>query len=307
MAAVTHSQSGPASISSVPIDDVRILVVDDEPDLREVVTTRLRSAGWSVDEAASGPEALAAIDGCPYDVVVLDVMMPGMTGLEVLSQIAHDENAPSIIVLSAKSDIDTRVQSLELGAIDYLAKPFASAELVARIATALRARARLKRAISVSLEDPLTGLGNRRAFDMLLQQEVARARRYARPVSVIMADADGLKRVNDSRGHGIGDKLLCAVAEAIRRTLRISDHAARIGGDEFAMILPETNRDAAEIVVRRLEHALKHAPYHDIDLPRASMGIASFPEDANDVDALLRVADERLYAVKGTRGSQRPR
>ncbi|MBN4050343.1 diguanylate cyclase [Desulfobulbus sp. AH-315-M07] len=286
----------------------RVLVVDDESDVRQVVCLRLKQEGFRVAECDGGASALALIAEQCFDVVVLDVLMPHVNGIEVLERLAAaDGVGPSVIVLSARVDLETRVTSLEVGAVDYIAKPFEASELIARIRVAIRQREALQDAISVSLEDSLTKLGNRRAFEQCIKAEMARALRHERPLSLVMIDADNLKTINDTYGHATGDKLLVAIADAIRTTLRISDHAARIGGDEFALVLPETTIEAARIVVRRLETCLQETQLVDGVFPRASMGVAAVPTDANNVDDLKRVADIALYEVKRSRpASRRP-
>lgn len=285
-----------------------ILVVDDESDVREVVCLRLRQEGYLVHEADGGATALTQLRDNQYDVVVLDVMMPHVSGIEVLERMSTVAGVtPSVIVLSARDDLDTRINSLNLGAVDYVAKPFEAAELVARIRVALRQRRAVQEAISVSLEDSLTGLGNRRAYEQVITAEVSRALRHKRPLALVMVDADDLKGVNDTHGHAAGDKIIIAIAESIRTTLRISDHAARIGGDEFALVLPETNREAAHIVVTRLVESLAaHEPIAGA-VPRASMGVAAVPSDAETAEDLKRIADAALYEMKrGRPGSRRP-
>ncbi len=293
-------------MSSAATQPGRILLVDDEPDLREVVSKRLRVAKHDVTEVASGAEALAKIRDERFEVVLLDVMMPEMNGLEVLARLQEMTDKPAVIILSARDEITMRVQSLDMGANDYLIKPFEAAELVARVNVAIRQTRALRDAISVAHEDSLTGLGNRRAFDQRLEQEVARALRHSRPVSLMLLDADGLKRVNDAHGHAVGDEMLRTIAECLQQTVRISDHAARIGGDEFAVILPETSSESMAFVERRINASFGRARYHKDLVPAASMGVASLPTDAVDASNLKRIADERLYDAKIDRGSMRP-
>lgn len=286
----------------------RILIVDDEPDIRTTVATRLRGAGYDVVEAASGEEAIARVERDPPDLVILDVMMPGMSGFAVLEQLRMHPDMPSIIFLSALGNADTRLRGLYEGAQDFLTKPFDPEEMLARVATAMRLRKLLVRAQVESMLDPLTGLGNRRAFTIALDEEIARHRRYIHPLALILLDADDLKEVNDTLGHAIGDELLKFVARAMRSTARATDGTFRLGGDEFVILLPETGRDTAACVVVRLRQELeveRYGPEDHRSIPSVSFGVAVMPDDARDGDGLVKAADRELYRMKAARGRGR--
>ncbi len=147
--------------------------------------------------------------------------------------------------------------------------------------------------------DPLTGLFDRRSFDRLLEMAVARSNRYGWPFTLVMLDLDGLKAINDTGGHAAGDHALRDLGERFRRALRFGDNGARIGGDEFAMILPGTDPDSVPVLIDRIRSAAGFAT----PTPEFSYGIAVCPAEAADVDTLFRLADERLYEDKQQRKS----
>lgn len=153
-----------------------------------------------------------------------------------------------------------------------------------------------------ALTDPLTGLGNREAFNRSLARELQRTRRYGDPVALAMLDLDGFKVVNDSFGHGAGDRALVAVADALRATVRASDAAFRWGGDEFAIVMPRLAPDAGAAAAQRLVDAISAIEVNGLAL-RASVGLANYPVDGVDAESLLRRADDLMYEIKGSRES----
>jgi two-component system, cell cycle response regulator len=282
----------------------RILVVDDEADIRTMVALRLRAVGYAVLEAEDGAEAIAIVERNPIDLILLDVTMPKKDGYEVLEILRRLPEMPAVIFCSARADSDSRVRALYGGAQDFLTKPFDTEEMLARIATAIRMRRRLEEARSDALTDPLTSLGNRRDFNAALEEEIARSRRYSRPLALASLDADHLKSVNDAFGHASGDELLKAIARAIRKETRRSDRAFRVGGDEFAVLLAEANRALSEQYCARLRQALRQERFTAGSrtlIPSASMGLAVFPEDAADGSSLVDAADRALYQSKVAR------
>ena len=148
--------------------------------------------------------------------------------------------------------------------------------------------------------DPLTGLYDRRSFDRLLEMAIARSNRYGWSFSLVMIDLDDLKAINDAEGHPSGDEVLRQLGERFRRALRFGDNAARIGGDEFAMILPNTEPDLVPALLERV----RRAPGFSRDCPRFSFGVAQCPAEASEMEELVRIADERLYEAKGRKGEE---
>jgi diguanylate cyclase (GGDEF)-like protein len=147
--------------------------------------------------------------------------------------------------------------------------------------------------------DPLTGLPNRRAFDARLADEVARAHRTGRPLSLVLLDLDRFKRINDQHGHDTGDQVLASVGEAINHAVRASDFPGRAGGEEFLVVLPDTTTDGAVVLAEKLRASIRTIEVAGLERPvSASFGVATFPIDAADTDSLLRIADRALYLAK---------
>ena len=238
------------------------------------------------------------------DLVLLDLFLPGLDGFGALTGLRRDPKTAEVpvIFLSAQGDAETKSQGLSLGAADYLAKPFSAQELLARVDRTLRLTAQKEHFRALAQTDGLTGLPNFRSFHARLEEEVARADRYAHPLSCAMVDLDGLKEINDRLGHAAGNRAILGLADAVREELRDTDFAARYGGDEFVVLLPQTNAAAAGQFAERLRRRLLEVS-QAAGLPvRASIGVAALspdevgaPEAAED---LLRRADEALYKAK---------
>jgi diguanylate cyclase (GGDEF)-like protein len=295
-----------------------ILVVEDSRTQADALSAVLAREGHRVSVAGDGREAIRRVRTEPPDLVFLDLVLPDMDGLEVLRIIkARAEEAfTPVILLSARSDLDSRVTGLRIGADDFLAKPFADAEVLARAGAMLRikslqdqlrnAKAELER---LSVTDGLTGLFNRRYFNTRLHQEFQRAQRYSDPVSLMMLDIDHFKKVNDTYGHPFGDVVLKGTAELVRASVRDPDICARYGGEEFAIILPKTHLAGALVVAERVwrELGLKRYPLDAKDQTpgkkelkaTASIGLSFFPsKDITNPDLLVKYADEALYRAK---------
>jgi diguanylate cyclase (GGDEF)-like protein len=297
----------------------RILVVDDSRTQLDWLVQVLLRVGYDVITAATGREAIVKARTLAPDLVLLDMILPDMDGLEVLRLVKAlpDERFLPVIILSVKSDVDSKVEGLRIGADDFIAKPFAETEIVARCVAMLRIKALQDqlRATRRSLEeqsvtDALTGLKNRRFFDERLPEEFRRAQRYSDPVSLMMIDLDHFKEVNDRYGHQMGDVVLREAAAVIKASVRDPDICARYGGEEFAVILPKTHMGGALTVAERVWRGLKDK-VHRQEVPAvgqaavaevrvtASLGLAFFPaKDIVSAELLVKFADEALYQAK---------
>jgi diguanylate cyclase (GGDEF)-like protein len=282
----------------------RVLVVDDDPDALEALAMILGD-DYEVLLAADGREAVETTLMSRPDLVLMDLYMPRMDGLAALEAIRGDpltEDVP-IILISGRGDDLTRSRSLDLGAVDFLQKPFSSRELKARIDRTLRLTRRETLLQELARTDALTGLANLRAFRARLEDEVKRARRYRTPLACVMVDMDRLKPINDELGHGAGDLAIEAVADVIRNELRETDFAARYGGDEFVMLLPHTSAAEARVFAERVCARLLEASI-DVGDRRlqlsGSFGIAALGDDplGDPAEALVRHADAALYTAK---------
>ncbi|MCW2621608.1 MAG: response regulator receiver modulated diguanylate cyclase [Frankiales bacterium] len=281
-----------------------VLLVEDSSTVRHVVRRAL--GDFTVVEALDGPAGVAAaFAGCP-DVVLLDRYLPGQDGLEVLRELVADERTRDVPVIFLTGDDDpaTLVTALEAGAHDFVRKPFLAQELVARVRGAARLKRlgdELRRAAS---RDPLTGLLNRRAMLAELQRWSALHQRYGAPVSVLVGDLSGFKRVNDEHGHAAGDQALLVVADLLQQAARRQDAVGRWGGDEFVVLLPHTDEVGARLLADRLVELVAHAV---VDVPGGArvqvgitIGVAGGPTEPGGADMLHR-ADQDLYVQRGDR------
>ena len=271
----------------------------------------LGSSGYEVESAVDGQDALGKVRSHRPDVVVTDWQMPRMDGLTLCRILkGNDETRfTHVLMLSARGETEAKVTSLETGVDDYLVKPVDPVELKARVKVGLR----LQKALSdlsakneilekLALTDPLTGLANRRAFLEALGAELSRVNRHDRPASLLFLDLDEFKRVNDTHGHGVGDEVLAGFSQVLNRGCRRGDLAARIGGEEFAVLLPATSRLAAALVAERIRRATEsHSLGRSVKVPvTVSIGVASTEDSPEPFEPaeLMGRADAALYRAK---------
>ena len=280
-----------------------ILVVEDDEDARMVLTELLRPR-YDVDAVGDGETALKRAAELNPDLVLLDLFLPGMDGFGALTGLRRNSKTADtpVIFLSAQGDAETKSQGLSLGAADYLAKPFSEQELMARVDRTLKLTAQKEHFRALAQTDGLTGLPNFRSFHARLEEEVSRAHRYGHPLACAMVDLDGLKEINDKLGHAAGNRAIVALADAVREELRDTDFAARYGGDEFVVLLPQTNETQGAQFAERLRRRLVEVS-QDAGLPvRGSIGVAAVNagelDSADAAEDLLRRADEALYRAK---------
>ncbi len=296
--------SAPMTTGRRPLARPRVLVVDDDPDLRDMMRMVLEP-GYEVMSAPDGEAALTVAHAERPDLILMDQFMPRLDGLGALERLRADpvtEDIP-VILVSARADEAIRVRGLDLGAVDFLAKPFSEQELRARLDRTLR----LVRSQSVLRElaqtDPLTGLANLRAFRSRLEEEVKRARRYRTSLTCVMADMDHLKAINDQLGHAAGDLAIGAVARIVADELRETDFGARYGGDEFVLLLPHTTSEEGRVFAERLCDRMHGSPLEvagrRLQLG-ASFGVAELgdPSLENAGEELVQAADAALYDAK---------
>jgi diguanylate cyclase (GGDEF)-like protein len=296
----------------------RILVVDDNSDNLEILRARLESRGYAVETATNGEDALKLVHAAPPELVLCDVMMPGISGLEVSQRIKGDQSLPftPVILVTALGDTEHVVKGLNTGADDYIPKPYKFEELEARVRAMLRVKrlqdeldrknreleALNKRLRKLSITDGLTELFNHRHVHELLRDEFERSRRTEEPLAVAMIDLDRFKQVNDTYGHPTGDVVLYETAQILRDTAREIDMVGRYGGEEFIAILPNTDEAEAARFAERVRAAVEAHEYRDepnLIRMTCSSGVASFPSDgADSPEQLLKKADDALYEAK---------
>jgi two-component system cell cycle response regulator len=267
---------------------VSVLLVDDSASQRAVIAHRLAQSGFDVSIATDGLDCLRVLGERRPDIVLLDVVMPGIDGWETLDRIRQTNGVP-VIMLTARAEDDERVRGLRAGADDYIGKPFQQEELEARIEAVMR-RAELGR------RDALTGLPNRRTFDEHLDSMLARERATGQTFALVIFDIDHFKQINDTQGHPEGDRVLQAVAKIAQGQLRAGEQIFRIGGEEFGIVIPGDGATGV-VVAERVRTAVQNEP-RDPRLPTLSAGVATFPQDAQTREALFQAADLALYAAK---------
>jgi diguanylate cyclase (GGDEF)-like protein len=278
-----------------------VLVVDDDPDLLRLAEVQLR-ADFSLILAGSGAEAIKIAQTQSPDVIVLDMMMPEMDGVTVLQILNEDSTTADIpvICLSALSRVDDKLKGLYGGAIDYMTKPADQRELVARIWSAIRRRAKEEAALQRSTADPITQLPARGAFDLRLNEEIARSQRTSAPFSVLIVDVDKMSAINERIGREQADRLLGRLARVIKSNLRASDLLFRYGGDEFAALLPESDAGTAWVAAERIRSAVKKIEAENV-LATVSIGIAEYSR-SRSLNELMSKAQIALFKAKESGG-----
>jgi len=280
----------------------RILVVDDNPLNLRLLVDMLASEHYLVSTATDGFQALAKIEAEKPDVILLDVMMPGLDGFETCRRIKADPATADIpvIMVTALSDVDDLVRGFEAGADDFVTKPFNGLELMARLHLQLRRKLHHEQL----LVDPLTGAFNRGYFDAHVPRLAARCRAGRKPITVLIIDADNFKQINDERGHPAGDRVLKEIVNRVTSALRPSDLVARMGGDEFVVVMPETGLDAALQIAERLRSRIGEAPIEGVAVTVSIGAAVSTPDGEEELDATLQRADAALYEAKRGGGNR---
>ena len=293
----------------------RLLMIEDSPTHRAEIRAAVEPSELfdEILEAEDGLAGLKMLLSETVDVVLCDLHMPGLDGeklLRIKSQKGVSADIP-FLFLSATQNLQQQVRLLEGGACDTISKPFHPSELVAR----LRLHLKLKRLqdelrekntmlARLSTTDPVTGLRTRRYATEVLNIEWIRSRRYQTPLSVMMADLDHFKHVNDKYGHPAGDAVLRGVSEILRQTLRAVDVSGRYGGEEILVILPQTEMEGASQMADRWRQAIEAASFRAPDGRSVgvtvSIGVASFDQTHATAEELVAAADEALYRAKNS-------
>ncbi|MEW6219353.1 MAG: diguanylate cyclase [Thermodesulfobacteriota bacterium] len=289
----------------------RILIIDDSALVAHVAKGILDRCGHEVLLAADGPSGLELAAQERPDLILLDVVMPGMNGYQVCEQLKAQAATPEmpIIMLTSRADPADKVRGLEIGASDYVTKPFDEGELVARVNTHLKIRElyeslreKNRQLQELVNRDGLTGLYNHRFFQETAAKDFQKAVRYQESLSCTMLDIDYFKTFNDTHGHQVGDTVLRTLGGLIRSQMRETDLAARYGGEEFALLLYRTPAPEAFLVADRLRQAVADHAFRHEELTLAvtiSVGVATFPHPRIlDARTLIECADQALYQAK---------
>ncbi len=279
----------------------RVLVVDDDPDKLSLLEVALTMAGYEVQTALDGEEGLVTLASFEADLVVSDVMMPRMNGYELARKIRENPQTKFIpIILQTSAGLRAADQRLgsEVGALGYITDPTDLDLLLSLARTLLDFKAHLDTCEEEAFTDHLTGLANRRRFERKLEGEVSRTSRYGHAFCLLLLDIDNFKQVNDNHGHEAGDEALKSLAKVLQEGTRGIDLTARIGGEEFAILLTETSMRGAIDVAERLRMAIKGAQIPVVGQIAASFGVAECPSSAQTARELQATADGALYQAK---------
>jgi two-component system, cell cycle response regulator len=290
---------------------MRVLIADDSPMSRALLRSALTRWGYDVIEAADGDEAWRILSGptAPH-LAILDWVMPGLTGPDVCARVRETLREPYtyLILLTSKTSKEETVEGMEAGADDYVVKPFHEHELKVRLTVG-------KRIVDLQLEllaareelreranrDLLTLLPNRQAIETILLHEISRCHRERRQVGIMLLDIDHFKLINDTYGHFAGDAVLRETASRLRTAMRDYDHVGRYGGEEFLVVMPNSDLEQSRVQAERLRRKLCDSPMlidgHGLTVS-ASFGVTISDGSERSPDVFVRVADEALYRSK---------
>jgi two-component system cell cycle response regulator len=300
------------SLLSESTDEARVLVLEDSPLDLDKITETLKRDGSVVYSATTVGDALERALTNDFELVIVSLTLLNEDGLRLCSQLRSHERTRQvpILLMIDEGDMNRVAKGLELGANDYVIKPIDRNELQARVRTQIRRkryqdrlRANYEQSLSLALTDSLTGVFNRRYVSAHLPRLLDRAADSNKPVSILMFDIDHFKRVNDTFGHDIGDEVLKEVAERASRNLRNFDLVARLGGEEFVVIMPDTDGESALMVAERLRNRIGDtvfrisAPVGEI-VVTVSVGVAVGGRVGDTVETLIKRSDEALYEAK---------
>jgi diguanylate cyclase (GGDEF)-like protein len=295
--------------------NMRILVVDDEEAIGSILSQILTKDGHEVTAVSSGEKALEIFREEPCPVVISDIMMEGMNGIDLLKEIKQLNSETQVLMITGYPAIETVISAMQIGAYDYITKPFKDIDLIRATVNRAIEKAlfinennnlaeilkenkeeldRLREAFwEKAIQDDLTGLHSYRYFHDNFSAEILRCRRHENVFSLLFVDIDLFKEYNKVHGKLEADNVLRELAMILKKRLRRSDVLARYGGDEFAILLPETKKDDAKALAEEICNLVKKHPFQGRKtLPEGNftvtIGVASFPEDGEDMDSLTK-------------------
>lgn len=280
-----------------------VLVVDDTDVNIDILVDLLSE--YDVLVAMDGQSAIDIVNDEKIDLILLDIMMPVMDGLEtcrILKSNRHSKDIP-VVFITAKTDEDSIEHAYDIGGIDYVTKPFKPKELIARVKTHLQTRTLIEHLEYLSSHDSMTGLRNRRYFMEFADGLVKHAIRQNQPLSLLMIDIDRFKHINDTYGHHSGDIVIRNISDNLHSLTKKSDIVARLGGEEFAVLLPDTDLKGALFIAEKIRATVE---MNTIKLERRSisatisLGICELNERIQNIEAMLKCADDALYLAKNS-------
>lgn len=280
-----------------------ILIVDDDDLVRMSLSVLISSLGFHCIVASDGNEAITALGKAKCDLVLSDIVMPKMDGLELLKYVREHHPGTDVILATGYNESERYADVIKAGAIDFIKKPIDNSELEAKLARALRERHLVRELEQLSLCDGLTSLLNRRAFDSRFLGEVERAHRQTYGLFLAIIDVDNFKEYNDTYGHRFGDSILVSLGKILHECTRANvDLPFRLGGDEFALLLPQTNGTQATEIVQRILLRFVESNYNTVTL---SIGIIACNRNGSlsleeDGERMKERADQAMYEAKNS-------
>ena len=286
---------------------VQILIVDDDLAVRNTMNEYIVTAGYQSDAASCAEEALEMLAKKSFHVVITDIILPAMGGLELTKIIKKDQDS-DVIVMTGYSDDYSYEEAINIGASDFVIKPVRLEELLLRLKRVLKERnltneriRMMEKLQKLAVTDGLTKLYNSRSFYSQLETEVDRFNRYKHPLALLLLDLDHFKDYNDTYGHLEGDKVLVRFSQIIKSCLRANDTAYRYGGEEFTVILPETSGGEAGTVAQRIRAALEAERFSPIDGKEVkitiSIGVTAY-QTKEELSSFIQRADRAMYRSK---------
>jgi len=306
-------------------EKIKVLVADDEESIRDILADVLGDDGYDIIEAQDGQEALELCHKLDIHIVLTDIRMPKLTGLELLEKIKKEKPGVEVIIMTSHASIASAQSAIRNGAYDYLVKPFESldviSDVVSRAVETLQLNKKNQSFVEelkekneelietnsslkeLAVKDGLTGLYNVRYFSEAIKNSVALSKRNDWCCSLLFIDVDHFKEYNDTYGHQAGDDVLVGLAKVLTKDLRSSDLLARYGGEEFVYLLPKTDKASAKYVADKICKNVEASTIgRESDPSRRnvtiSLGVSTYPEDGEDADKLIEAADQRLYKAK---------
>lgn len=284
--------------------NAKILVVDDNANNRRLLVDILEDEDYTVFTAENGLQVLEMAQKLKPDIILLDIMMPGLDGFGVCSSLKSEPLTKDIpiIMVTAKTDSRDIKSSLELGAFDYIKKPIDEIEVIARVQSALRFKNHENQLREMAMKDGLTGVYNRSLLMELLEKEMIKGERMENPIAFVMLDIDHFKSINDTYGHIVGDMVLKKMAFHLSEIARKSDIVGRYGGEEFSIILPNVDREDAYQICERLRKSIENLEFIT-EKGRfhitVSFGVyVKNKDEAITHEEMVKRADEALYRAK---------
>ena len=279
-------------------DQGRVMLVADDPGV-SAFAQALEECGFVVAGVAGGAKALVALQRARPHVVIADAKLRGVSAKELTRMLSDPQDAtPVVLVGSERATVETRGDAMKAGASDYFQLPEELPLLVARIDQLVSYKLTVERLSAEADRDYLTGLANRRRFRKALGQELERWRRYSIPCALLLFDVDHMKRINDTFGHPVGDRVIRFVAGALAEMSRDNDTAARLGGEEFALLLAGVGVERAFAAAERVRQAVSTNPHEEAGRVTVSVGVAACPANARNERELFAASDAALYRAK---------